>query len=322
VEAKLQERFPSFRPMAPNDAFAALAAALRSPSRRMPRLVVLDALVRFTSRTSGALSPDSASPALTDLLDALGREGPQPASGPTGAALASPAAIASPAMILQEALSAVAGVPNLSQAWGTFATGAAQVLCEAEMGKPGCDCSQVAFTNGVQRRVVISRFRTTVPLAGIKGFADPHNWPKCSTFFKSMVDLAPVVRKTGNDWDGNIMETVEIVKGHPFETPLAFKYRETTDDAGVLTKVRLDYDLVDPSGTVDIAVDRGWIEMSTDSTNPSMPTVVVAIKTIAFKDPMWQAWTTAVCDTAWGELVIDVAMNCSDCEKALVKEAS
>lgn len=324
---ELQAASPSFRPLSPDAAFAILATEVGSG--RIPRLVVLDALVRFKARTSssvatGAISDDVAppppSPELTDLLGVLGRLGPQPGPEPTGDGIAGPADTPpSAAVILQTSLDAVAGELDLSQAWQTFASSAGPVLCEAEAGKPPCDCANVTVVKNVTRRTVVSKFRTKVLLSEIKTYADPHNWPRCSTYFKSMVDVAPGMTAVSNGWDGVIEETVEIIPPHLFVTPLKFKYRETLDANGNLVKVRLDYDLANAGGTADIAVDKGWIEMSTDSNplNP-MPTGVEAIKTIGFKNPLWQSWTSLLCDTAWGELVIDAAMRCANCDQIAI----
>jgi hypothetical protein len=324
VEAKLQQSFPFFKPMAPTDAVAALTAELNSPNRSMPRLVVLDAMVRFMARSPAA--PPQPAPGgrragppqpvalpgaieagtLGALLTALGNAGPRPGDGLPPGGPAPP----SPASLLQDGLNAVVGMPNLAQAWTTFSATAKPALCEFESNKPGCDCNQITVVNGRQQRTVVSRFRTAVAVNQLKAYADPRNWPRCSNYFKAMEQAT--FTRLANGWTGVFDETVEIIPGAPLVTPLQFNYRETTDGAGNLVGVRLDYDLANPAGTPHIAVDRGWISISTDPAQP-LPTGVEAVKVISFIDPAYQAWTSMVCDTAWGELCIDTAMQCSDC---------
>lgn len=358
VQAAFEASYPEFRALPVSVALDVLAATLASPSSRMPRLVVLDALVRLAARTrklehtphdspldrslgrlAGAIAATAAhidlsrleAPSRAELRAAQSQPQPEshasslPAQGlaGVGARVAQvfhrrPTVLErigsgfsrgpdQPVTIIRDALIQVSNVQDLHFAWEQFATQTAEVLhlSAGEKNKPLCDCSQVINVGGYDAQVVKVDFETEVPLDKMRNYADPRNWPDCSTYFSKMMEYPKGNRKTVSgtkDWLESFEEVINVLPGLTLINPLRFTYTE--DDHHVCSK----YELVEP--TEHILVDQGYISV-TDET-PTKRTAVEVVKVIRFSDPAVQSWPSFACDLFWGELSIDMAMQCAN----------
>jgi hypothetical protein len=194
---------------------------------------------------------------------------------------------------------------DLKSAWETLAN--ALGLGPNEVNRPFCECSETIREAGYDAQAVVVDFRTPVPLAKMKAYTDPRIWPTCSTFFRAMELQGKLDYQAGSatDWNATFEEIIDVVPGLTLINPLAFRYRETS------TAARSDYKLVVP--TEHILVDEGFIDVREDTTSGSFPpgSAVTVVKVIRFVDPAVQMWPSFACDLFWGELSLDMAMQCS-----------
>jgi hypothetical protein len=317
VAARLKRSFPDFSPMGVGPALDVLTSALLSPPPHPPRLVVLDALVRVTGRSPGRLFGPEASTGVHQSLSALlgvlsqsagSRARSGPPMGPTaGGPVTAPPPPPPRGQPLLEALINIQGEADLDLAWETFAaqTQALLGLGPGEMSKPQCDCSQVVARNGYDAQAVVTEFDTTASVDTMAPYADPRNWPKCSVFFLAMKEKTMNRTAGSNNWDGTFQEVVDFL-GYPLVTPLGFTYQEDL----TVHWVRSDYALLAP--TSNFVVDEGFIEIKSPSPVGAGLTRVTVTKVIRWADPALQDWPSLACDLFWGELCIDMAVQCAD----------
>jgi hypothetical protein len=281
----------------PDDALMYLAEATASGTRRVPRLVILDLLVRLAHRRGEQFfSPDL--PGRERLFFALGREiEVQPGAGVAAGDISK---------ALQLTLQSTFGLPGLRMAWHQFAERMSEpmALTSYEVNKPMCD-DRVEVDGA---RAIETEFFTDMSVEDLTYWADPRHWPHCSVYFEAMHRKGKLKHVDGG-WDGTFVEVVSCVPGKSLETPLEFCYREADDGSEVHTT----YDLAE-GPTDDILVDNGFVKAEHDTSGPDgTQTRVSALKIIKFTDDSVQQWTSIACDTFWTELLIDM---CTDCGEA------
>jgi hypothetical protein len=115
-----------------------------------------------------------------------------------------------------------------------------------------------------------------VSLKNLLAVVNPFNWAdNCPQFFASMLPCGP----PDDDGWGRVLETVGLlgVGNLPVTTQLTFY---TSNNGGFAT---LDFDLDKPTpgeGDGQVRVDRGWINMTSTSGDPSQPGVRVSTRKI------------------------------------------
>jgi hypothetical protein len=307
---------------APKDAISTAQRAAEAEARRQRiDLAALDRNKGTQPAQSGEV-PGNAPPVQPavarerpQLAEAsVARRGAQPAQSDVLAESAMPAQPDLEVMVhagegLVTVLQDISGGPDiqsaldLEAAWQKLAV--ALQFSQKETQRPFCDCSQTLIEEGYDAQGVVVDFRTGVPVAAMKRYADPNNWPNCSTFFRAMDQQGARQPKGGPNWDATFEEIIDVVPGLTLFNPLRFEYRETPDGSFV----RSDYKLVVP--TEHILVDEGFIEVREDTTTSPAGSAVTVVKVIRFVDPEIQTWPSFACDLFWGDLSLDMAMQCS-----------
>lgn len=287
----------------PRNAMRALSAAVEDGTLRIPRLFVLDSLVKFAGRRGDDLSDHDEE--LDALLTALaGQAGiPQPAVGDA-------------VSTVRGALDSVAQLTDVRVGgrWATFAEEAADALqlTKAEHEKPVCiDIGDVP--KGEHKAVGVTvEFHTDASPGDLRRFCDPTRWHECSAYQRKMTpwdNPRAVDKKRPNKWRRDLVETVDVSPSVTLQTPLRFTY--AIEEEGEPGWVHLDYVL--PEETEDIVVDEGALDVRRISAGPHRGrTRVSAKKAILFADPVFRTWPTIACDTFWTDMVIAAAVGCSD----------
>ncbi len=167
----------------------------------------------------------------------------------------------------------------------------------AEWDTPVCQDTPIA-TGGDQ---ITLTFHTSRTVGEMAPYADPRTWPACSAYWVAMKPMSMCA--VTDAWAGAFEEVVEFVPGYPMVVPLGVAYTQTA------TSVHMDYWLLAPTSYLDL--DEGSIDISLDPTGPAdMPTRIVTVKRIHWKDAALQKMPHLVCDTYWGELGLNMASRC------------
>jgi hypothetical protein len=289
--------------LAPDDALLALAGAVDAGTVRVPRLFVLDSLVKLASRRPDALQ--SHEEALDALLQALVRQAGVPLTEQDDAVVAVRRALDSVAQ-----LSAVAPV----RPWPAFARQAAGALrlTQAEIDKPLCNDAERVVKGAHEAVGVTVEFYTDAAPGELRDWCDPTRWHECSAYFQEMTpwdDPQAADKRLPNGWRRDLVETVEFSAAKTLVTPLRFTY--TIQDETDPRWVHLDYVLL--AETEDIVVDEGALDARrVTSGKHAGRTRVSAKKAILFIDPVLATWPSVACDTFWTDLVVVAAAGCPD----------
>jgi hypothetical protein len=294
---------------APDDAIETLAAAVDEDRLHVPRLLVLDSLVRFAGRRGGQLAAHGA--ALDTLHEALVRQAGVP-EAEVGAAV----------VTVRRALDSagrLSGIPGRPHPWRVFAQQAADALrlTQAEIDKPLCNDREVVKKGPYEAVGVTVEFHTDDSPAELRDFCDPTRWHECSAYQKAMTpwnDPSAIDEQRSNGWRRDLVETVDFSPGNLLVTPLRFTY--TIQDANDPSWVHLDYALL--KETSAILVDEGALDVRRITTGEQQGrTRVSAKKAILFKDPLLAEWPTVACDTFWIDQVVGAAVGCRDASAPL-----
>jgi hypothetical protein len=289
---------------ASDDAIEALAVAVREGTLRVPRLLVLDSLVRFAGRRGDQLGAHGA--ALDTLHEALVRQAGVPEAKVGDAVVTVRRALGSAAR-----LSGVASAPH---PWRVFARQAADALrlSQAEIDKPLCNDREVVKKGPYKAVGVTVEFHTDTSPGDLRHFCDPTRWHECSAYQHAMTpweDPSALDEQRSNGWRRDLVETVEFSPANTLVTPLRFTY--TIQDENDPGWVHLDYVLL--KETRDILVDEGALDVRRITTGEQQGrTRVSAKKAILFKDPLLAEWPTVACDTFWIDQVVGAAVGCRD----------
>jgi hypothetical protein len=289
----------------PDEAIQALAAAVEEDTLRVPRLLVLDSLVRLASRRGEELGALDAT--LGPLLEALVRQAGVPAAD-----------LGDAVVTVRGALDSVASLSGAALApppWQVFARQAAGPLrlTQAEIDKPLCNDSEVVVKGQYRAVGVTVEFHTDATPGALRHFCDPTRWHECSAYQHEMTpwnDPAAITDQIRpNGWRRDLVETVELSPKRMLVTPLRFTY--TIQDQNDPAWVHLDYLLLRKTG--DILVDEGALDVRRITSGKHQGrTRVSAKKAILFEDAVQATWPTIACDTFWTDLVIDAAVGCPD----------
>ena len=293
----------------PDDAIQRLAAEVEKGTLRVPRLLVLDSLVKLASRRGG--EELRTREALDTLLEALVRQ----ARGPE--AEVTEAEVTEAVSTVRAALDSVASpsrVPAPSHAWEVFAqqAGAALQLSQAEIEKPLCNDAETVKKGNLKARAVTVEFHTDASPGALRHFCDPMRWHECSAYQKEMTpwtgDGAIDEQGPGpHGWRRDLLEKVQLSPAMLLKTPLRFTYG--IEDESNPDWVHLDYLLLEE--TNDILVDEGALDVRRVTSGKHQGrTRVSAIKAVRFRNDMLDDWTSVACDTFWMDLVIDAAVGC------------
>jgi hypothetical protein len=286
----------------PDEAILALASVVEKGTLRVPRLLVLDSLVRLASRRGGD-ELRARDEALNTLLRALIADAQGPEADLTEALPSVRSALDSVA-----SMSSVAGAPH---PWQVFAqqSGPALGLTQAEVEKPVCNDREVVVKGPHRAIGVTVQFYTDASPGELRHFCDPTRWHECSAYQKQMTPWPGGIDQAGpgpHGWRRDLLERVQLSLGKELETPLRFTYgiEEENDPDWV----HLDYLLLEETG--DILVDEGALDVRRVTSGKHIGrTRVSAIKAILFRGLLAQ-WPTVACDTFWMDLVIDAAVGC------------
>lgn len=283
-----------------DQALLELAAAIDEDRLGVPRLLVLDALVKLAARQPDDVYLEDS--ALDAVISALVRTAAVSAGDQDRAA-------ATVRRALEEVARVTVAEPGV-RSWAVFAGEAAGALrlTKAEIEKPTCNDREVE-TKG-EKAIGVSVDFVTDAAPGEMSVCDPTRWHECTASFHPMrpwQDSAAIDEKRPNGWRRDLIETVDFLPGLTLETPLRFTY---SIDAGVDPAwVHLDYVLL--AETSDIAVDEGSIDLRRIAGGAGAGrTRVTTRKLIGFKNPMLASWPTVACDTFWTDLVVNAAVGC------------
>jgi len=293
----------------PDEAIEALAAAVDEGNLRVPRLLVLDSLIRFAGRRGDQLGAHRE--ALDTLQEALVREAGVPDAEVGDAVVTVRRALDSAGRLSHDA--------PWPHPWRVFArqAGGALRLTQAEIEKPLCNDRQVVRKGTHDAVGVTVEFHTDSSPSELQRFCDPTRWHECSAYQKAMVpwkDPSAIDERRPNGWRRDLVETVEFSPGNTLVTPLRFTYSiQDADDPGW---VHLDYALLEE--TTAILVDEGALDVRRITAGEQEGrTRVSAKKAILFKDPLLAEWPTVACDTFWIDQVIGAAVGCRDASARL-----
>jgi hypothetical protein len=285
----------------PDKAMGALARAVDNGTLRIPRLFVLDALVKLSSRRGSLEGYDK----LDELLEALVRRAGVPTINVTDAA-----------DTVRQALDSVSqlegGSSNLDR-WSVFAAQTADVLqlTTAEVEKPSCNDGEDVKKGSQGANGVTVEFYTDATPSDLRDFCDPRLWHEHSAYQRKMSELGGSKDNEKLDngwWRHDLLEIVELSPEMTLETPLRFTF--SIQDKDNPRWVHLDYVLIDE--TKEISIDEGSLDVRLVTTGIHKGrTRVIAKKAILFTDQLLQDWTTIACDTFWTEMVIAAAVGSS-----------
>lgn len=291
-----------YRP--PDEAIEALAAEVDKGTLRVPRLLVLDSLVRVAGRRGDQLGAHG--PALDTLHEALVRQAGVPEAEVGEAVVTVRRALHSAAR-----LSGIASGPH---PWRVFARQAADALrlTQAEMNKPLCNDREIVRKGPHEAVGVTVEFLTEASPDELRHFCDPTRWHECSAYQHAMTPWdapAAIDEQRSSGWRRDLVETVEFSPGNTLVTPLRFT--RTIQDANDPDWVHLDYVLLEE--TSDILVDEGALDVRRITSGEQQgSTRVSAKKAILFQNPLLAEWPTVACDTVWIDQVIGAAVGCRD----------
>jgi hypothetical protein len=287
----------------PDDAIQALTAAVDQDTLQVPRLLVLDSLVRFADRRGDELM--ARSDGIDMLLEALVRKAGAPE-----------AEVGDAVDTVHRALDSVAGLSGEASAadrWRVFVQQAAGPLqlTQAEIEKPTCNDRERVKKGEHEAIGVTVEFHTDASPGELRNFCDPTRWHECSAYQKEMTpwDHPGAIDEVGpgpNGWRRDLLETVELTPGKELETALRFSYGiEDEDDPGW---VHLDYVLLET--TNDILVDEGSLDVRRVTSGTQRGRTRVSAKKAILFQGLLAEWPTVACDTFWMDLVIDAAVGC------------
>ena len=283
------------------DAMSALATAIDDGRLGVPRLLVLDALVKLAHRRPEELTREGA--ALDALLMALVRDA-EVAPERHDWALAT-------ARRALDSVAQLSVVGSRQRPWPTFArvAGPALRLTPTEVDKPLCNDREIVVKGGREAVGVTVSFHTDAA-PGEMDVCDPTSWHECTAAFHEMkpwTGAGAVDQDRPNGWRRDLIETVDFLPALTLETPLRFTY--SIDDGADPRWVHLDYVLLEE--TADIAIDEGSIDVRrVTSGKHSGRTRVSTKKAIRFVNPVLAQWPTVACDTFWTDLVVNAAVGC------------
>jgi hypothetical protein len=289
---------------APDDAIEELAAEVEGGTLRVPRLLVLDSLVRLAGRRGDQLGAHG--PALDTLHEALVRQAGVPE-----------AEVGDAVVTVRRALNSagrLSGIASGPHPWRVFARQASDALrlTQAEINKPLCNDREIVRKGPCEAVGVTVEFRTDARPDELRHFCDPTRWHECSAYQHAMTpwdDPGAIDEQRSSGWRRDLVETVEFSPGNTLVTPLRFTY--TIQDADDPDWVHLDYVLL--KETSDILVDEGALDVRRITTGEQQGrTRVSAKKAILFKNPLLAEWPTVACDTVWIDQVIGAAVGCRD----------
>ncbi len=286
-----------------DEAIKTLAAAVDQDTLQVPRLLVLDSLVRFASRRGDEFKAREAE--IEPLLEALVRKSRLPGTD-----------LGDAVDTVRRALESVAGLTGgkdlAAHPWQVFVQQAAEPLqlTQAEIEKPLCNDREVVDKGPYKAIGVTVEFHTDASPGDLRRFCDPRRWHECSAYQKEMTpytDAGAVPDEDRPDgWRRDLREKVQLA-GQNLETPLRFTY--TIQDQNDPSWVHLDYVMIRRTGDID--VDEGALDVRrVTSGKHSGRTRVIAKKAILFANPLLAKWPTVACDTFWMALVIDAAVGC------------
>ena len=294
---------------ATDDAIEALATAVDEGSLRVPRLLVLDSLVRVAGRRGDQLRTHAA--ALDKLHEALVREAGVPENDVKEAVVTVRHALASAGR--------ASGVTWKPHPWRAFAGEAADALrlTQAEIQKPLCNDREVVKKGDLDAVGVTVEFHTDSSPDELRRFCDPTRWHECSAYQHPMTPWkhkSAIDEKRSNGWRRDLVETVEFSPGNTLVTPLRFTH--TIQDPDDPDWVHLDYVLLEK--TDDILVDEGALDVRRVTSGEQQGrTRVSAKKAILFSNPLLAEWPTVACDTVWIDQVIGAAVGCREADARL-----
>lgn len=283
----------------PKKAIKRLAAAVDDDSLYVPRLFVLDSLVKLASRGEDLQGQGKA---VNRLLKGFARSAGVPEGEVADAVAAARAALDE----VDRRTSAGEDV----RPWSVFADKAAGALrlTRAEVEKPLCNDQEAVHKADHRARGVTVEFHTDASPGEMRHFCDPERWHEVSAFQHEMTpwDGPGVDTERPNGWRRNLVETVDLTPSKTLETPLQFTYSiEAEDDPDW---VHLDYVLLEE--TRDIAVDEGSLDVRRVTGGKHKGrTRVSAKKAIFFTESLFQDWTSIACDTFWTDTVIAAAVD-------------
>lgn len=291
----------------PREALETLAAAIFDEDLRIPRLFVLDALVKLANRRGERL--DDHDNELNALLMALAER-----AGPSDEAESD---VRERAATVRGALDTVSRLGRAAaprQRWRVFAEQAADALrlTETERDKPVCNDDENVRKGSREAVAVTVEFHTDAAPGELRHFCDPTRWHEFSAYQLPMQpwrESISVQKPNGTGWRQDLLETVKFSPALTLRTPLRFTY--TIDGDADPRWVHLDYVLREE--TEDIVVDEGALDVRRMDTGKHVGrTRVSAKKAILFRDPVLSDWTTIACDTFWTDMVIATAVASSD----------
>jgi hypothetical protein len=287
----------------PHDAIEALAAEVEKGTLRVPRLLVLDSLVRLASRHPEELKTHDA--VLNTLIEALVRQarGPESDLGDT-------------VVTVRRSLDSVAGLSNIASAphpWQVFVQQAAGPLqlSQAEIDKPLCNDREVVVKGPYRAIGVTVEFHTDASPGEMRHFCDPTRWHECSAYQKEMTPWQGpgAIDEAGpgpNGWRRDLLEKVQLSPAKLLTTPLRFTYG--IEDPNDPDWVHLDYLLLEK--TEDILVDEGALDVRRVTAGQHQGRTRVSAKKAILFDGLLAQWPTVACDTFWTDQVIDAAVGC------------
>jgi hypothetical protein len=290
----------------PDDAIQRLAAEVEKGTLRVPRLLVLDSLVKLASRRGDEVRRPNA--ALDTLLEALVRQARGPEPEPE-------AEVGDAVLTVRAALESVASlsVESTTHPWEAFVqeAGPALRLTQAEIEKPLCNDAERVKKGALEATGVTVEFLTDASPGALRHFCDPMRWHECSAYQQPMEKWPGGLDQPGpgpHGWRRDLLEKVQLSPAMLLETPLRFTYG--IEDENDPDWVHLDYLLLEGTQT-EILVDEGSLDVRRVTSGKHQGrTRVRAIKAIRFADPLLAKWTTVACDTFWMDLVIDAAVGC------------
>jgi hypothetical protein len=287
-----------------DEAIEALADAVGEGSLRVPRLLVLDSLVRFAGRRGDKLEAHEG--ALDTLHEALVRQAGVPEADVGDAVLTVRRAL--------DSAGRLRGIASAPHPWRVFARQAAGALrlTQAEIDKPLCNDTEQVVKGKQQATGVTVEFYTDASPGELRRFCDPRRWHECSAYQHEMTpwkDGRAIDEQRSNGWRRDLVESVEFSPGNMLVTPLRFTY--TLQDPSEPRWVHLDYALLEE--TNDILVDEGALDVRrVRSGKHRERTRVSAKKAILFADPLQATWPSLACDTFWIDQVVGAAVDCRD----------
>lgn len=285
----------------PKAALQSLAAAVRDGTLRIPRLFVLDSLVRLADRRGADLHGNAA---LDELLTALVER----AGDPT----VETAASVSTTRDALDAVRLLGGADSDGERWATFAqqAGPSLHLTQAEVDKPLCNDWERVHKGNSDAIAITVEFHTDAAPGDLRHFCDPTRWYECSAYQEKMTPwdgVGAISVERPNGWRRDLYETVRFSGTRKLVTPLRFTYSIQADVDP--SWVHLDYVLLNE--TTDIVVDEGALDVRRVVAGKYKGrTRVTAKKAILFVDPILREWSTIACDTFWTDMVIATAVGC------------